>query len=274
MTVTPETSIKEVLQKMQSNFIKHIVITSKNKPVGIVTERDINRFLEDDKISGALEEISVDQVMKKELFTITEGSEEMINQIAESMNIFKVGSVIIVNDDQSISGIITKTDIVKLYGTVYAGKFTVKDHMTSRVFTCRKSDSLRYALNMINQNKVSRLVVTDSNGKAEGMITTNTLLTNSSYFTKEDSKTRNYLLPSDAEGMTVGDLVREELVSIHIDDDLSIAAQKMVKNRINGIPVIDHSARLVGVISSLDIIRAFVKAPLTKKLLEEYSKSY
>ena len=273
VTVTPDISVKEVLQKMQSNFIKHIVVTSDNKPMGIVTERDINRFLENDKTAKALEEISVEQVMKKEPITIAEGKEEMLNQIAESMNIFKVGSVIIVNPDQSLLGIVTKTDIVKLYGIVYTGKFKVKDFMSRRVFTCRMSDSLRYALNMLNQNKISRLVVTDNNGKALGIITTNTFLTNSSYFTS-NSNTRDYLLPSEIEEMTVKDLVREKLVAINADDDLSIAAQKMINNHINGIPVTDNSGRLTGIISSLDIIRAFVKVPLTKKLLEEYSKSY
>ena len=273
ITVKPDTSVKEVLQKMQSNFIKHIVVISNNKPVGIVTERDINRFLENDKTAKALEEISAEQVMKKEPITITEGEEETLNQIAESMDIFKIGSVIIVNEDQSLSGIVTRKDIVKLYGTVYAGKFRVKDHMTHRVFTCRMSDALKYALSMLNHNKVSRLVVTDSGGKALGIITTNTFLTNSSYFTK-DSETCDYLLPSENEERTVGDLVSEELVAINVEDDLAIAAQKMIQNHINGIPVTDNSGMLIGVISSSDIIRAFVKVPLTKKLLEEYSKSY
>ena len=259
---------------MQTNFIKHIIITSENKPVGILTERDINRFLDNNKTAGALEEISTGQVMKKELITIMEDKDDMLNQIAESMNIFKIGSVIVVNPDQSLSGIVTKADIVKLYGTVYAGKFKVQDYMTRKIFTCRRSDSLRFALNMLNHNRISRLVVTDNDGAAVGMITTNTFLTNSSYFTEKDPKTHNYMLPSDAGETTVGDLVSEELVAVHACDDLSVAAQKMTKNHINGIPVIEDSGRLIGIISSLDIIRAFVKVPLTKELLEEYSKYY
>ena len=59
-TVTSETSIKTVLQKMQSNFIKYIVVQINNKPVGIVTERDINKFLENDKTARALGEVSID----------------------------------------------------------------------------------------------------------------------------------------------------------------------------------------------------------------------
>jgi len=273
-TVTPDTSINEVLQKMQFNFIKYIVVEVKNKPVGIVTERDINKFLENDKTARALEEISIEQVMEKNLVTITDGTSDHLNQAAERMNIFKIGSVILVDSNGNLTGIITKTDIAKVYGAVYGTKFKVKDYMSHKVLTCRKSDSLRFALNMINQNDISRLVVTDNNGKPLGVITTNTFLIHSSYFTKDKTRTRKYLLSGDSEKMCVGDLVSKELLAVNLEDDLSIAAQKMIKNYINGIPVIDDNDELVGVVSSLDIVKAFVKVPLTKDLLEKYSKLY
>ncbi len=198
ITVTPDASINDVLQKMQLNFIKRIVVEVENKPVGIVTERDINKFLENDKTARALKEISIKQVMKKNLITITDGPNDHLNQAANRMDTFKIGSVIIVDSDGNLAGIITKTDIAKVYGVVCGGKFQVKDYMTQKVFTCRKSDSLRFALNMINQNDISRLVVTDNNGKPLGVITTNTFLIHSSYFTKNKTSTREYLFPVDS----------------------------------------------------------------------------
>ena len=273
-TVTPEVSIKDVLQKMQSNFIKYIVVQVNNKPVGIVTERDINKFLENDKTARALEEISIEQVMEKNLITITDGTSDHVNQAAKDMKIFKIGSVIIVDSNGNLAGIITKTDITKVYGAVYGAKFKVKDYMSRKVVTCRKSDSLRFALNMINQNDISRLVVTSNNGKPLGVITTNAFLIHSSYFTKDKDGTREYLLPMDSENVCVGDLVSKELLAVNLEDDLSIAAQKMIKNHINGIPVTDHNDQLVGVVSNLDVVRAFVKVPLTEDLLQKYSELY
>jgi len=273
-TVTPEVSIKDVLQKMQSNFIKHIVVQVNNKPVGIVTERDIGKFLENDKTARALEEISIEQVMKKNIITITDGRGDHINQAAKDMIIFKIGSVIIIDSNGNLAGMITKTDITKIYGTVYGAKFKVKDYMSHKVVTCRKSDSLRFALNMINQNGISRLVVTDNDGKALGVMTTNTFLTHSSYFTKDNESTREYLLPTDSENMRVGDLVSKELLAVNLEDDLSIASQKMIKNHINGIPVTDDNDQLVGIVSNLDVVKAFVKVPLTEELLQKYSELY
>ena len=273
ITVTPDASINDVLQKMQLNFIKRIVVEVKNKPVGIVTERDINKFLENDKTARALKEIPIKHVMKKNLITITDGPNDHLNQAATRMDTFKIGSVIIVNSDGNLAGIITKTDITKTYGVVCGGKFQVKDYMTKKVFTCRKSDSLRFALNMINQNDISRLVVTDNNGKPLGVITTNTFLIHSSYFTKGKTMTREYLFPVDADDMCVGDLVSKELLTVNLEDDLSIAAQKMIKNQINGIPVVDDKNELVGVVSNLDVVKAFTKVQSTEHLLE-YSKFY
>jgi CBS domain-containing protein len=73
--------------------------------------------------------------------------------------------------------------------------------------------------------------------------------------------------------MCVGDLVSKELLTINLEDDLSIAAQKMIKNHINGIPVVDDTSKLVGVVSNLDVVKAFVHVAPTEDLLE-YSKFY
>ena len=37
-TVSPESSVFEALRQMQTNFVKHIVVSLNEKPVGIVTE--------------------------------------------------------------------------------------------------------------------------------------------------------------------------------------------------------------------------------------------
>lgn len=274
ITVTPDASIHYVLQKMQLNFVKRIVVEVKKKPVGIVTERDISKFLENDKTARALKEISINQVMKKNLITINDRTNDRLNQAATRMETFKIGSVIILDSNGNLAGIITKTDITKVYGAVYGAKFKVKDFMSHKVFTCRKSDSLEFALNMINQNEVSRLVVTDNNGKPLGVITTNTFLRHSSYFTKCKTRTREYLLSVYSKKTCVGDLLSKELLTVNLEDDLSIAAQKMIKNQINGIPVVDDTSKLVGVVSNLDVVKAFVQAVSTEHLLLEYSKFY
>ncbi|MBA4453255.1 MAG: CBS domain-containing protein, partial [Nitrosopumilaceae archaeon] len=265
--------IFEVLQKMQSHLIKRIVISEDAKPLGIITERDINRFLEDDKTSRAINEISIDHVMEKNIVLITDELEDDFYQCASKMNNLKIGSVIIINKDGKLSGIVTRTDLVKAYASIFGEKYSVKEFMSTKIVTCRKSDSLKYALDLMNQNCVSRLVVTDENGTAVGLISSNTLLTHSDYFTKGNTRSRDYLLPLNKD-LVVNDLVEENLVTVNDDEDLANAASIMIKKKISGIPVLDSNQKLVGLVSKSDVVKAFSDVVPHEKLKMKYKEMY
>ncbi|MDH3278305.1 MAG: CBS domain-containing protein [Nitrosopumilus sp.] len=273
VSIEPNSSVFEALQKMQSKFIKRLVIADGTKPLGIITERDIDRFLEEDKTVRAINEIPVKHVMQKNIVLITDGLEDDFYQCASKMENLKIGSVILVDKNGDLSGIVSRTDLVKTYGNIFGGKYLVKDFMSTKIITCRKSDYLRFALSLMNQNKVSRLVVTDENGLAIGLITTNTLLTHSDYFTKGHTRSREYLLPMDKE-VIVNDLLEGNLVTIREDEDLAKAASLMIKNKISGIPVLDSNQKLLGLVSKTDIVRAFSDVMPHEQLKLKYKEMY
>jgi predicted transcriptional regulator len=258
---------------MQSNAIKRVVVTEDSKPLGIITERDINKFLESDKTVRALYEIPVKHLMEKEVVLITDKLEDDFYQCASRMENLQIGSIIIVDTKGDLSGIVTRTDLVKSYANLFGGKYQVKDFMNTKLFTCRKSDSLKLALDLMNQNKVSRLIVTDDNGLTLGLISTNTMLTHSDYFTKGSTRSRDYLLPL-GEKVTVGDLIQENLVTIKDEEDLAKAASIMIKNKISGIPVLDSNKKLVGLVSKTDIVRAFSDVVPHEQLKVKYEELY
>ena len=270
----PESSIFDVLLKMQTEFVKHIVIAVKNKPVGIVTERDINRFLGEDKTARAVDEIPIKHVMQKNVISIIDGVEDHFDQCAARMQTFKIGSVVLVNDDGELIGIISRTDLTKSYSVVFGGKYLVKDFMSERVVTCRRSDSLKFALKLMNKNEVSRLIVTDEDGFPLGLISTNTLLTHSDYFTRGNTRSRDYLLPVEGKNLTVNDLLNDELLTINEEEDLAMAASKMIKNKISGIPVVDSNQNLLGIVSKTDVVRAFSIVGPHQELRKKYKELY
>lgn len=269
----PNSSILDVLKKMQSNLIKRIVITEDTKPLGIITERDINKFLEEDKTSRAINEIPIDHVMQKNIVLITDELEDDFYQCASKMDNLKIGSVVIVDKNGKLSGIVTRTDLVKAYANVFGKKYLVKDFMSTKMITCRKSDSIKFALSLMNQNNVSRLVVTDENGTAIGLISSNTLLTHSDYFTKGSTRSRDYLLPLNNE-LVVNDLIEENLVTINEDEDLAKAASVMIKKKISGIPVLDSKQNLVGLVSKSDVVKAFSDVVPHEQLKMLYKEMY
>lgn len=274
ITVNPESSIFDALLQMQTNFVKHIVISIKNIPVGIVTERDINKFLEENKTAHAINEIPIKHVMTKNVITISEGIEDYFEQCAARMETFKIGSIVIVNDNGELTGIISRTDLVKSFAVVFGGKYLVKNFMSRNVVTCRRTDSIKFAISIMNKNQVSRLVVTNDDGCPIGLISTNTLLTHSDYFTKGSTRSRDYLIPINAEKLTVNDLLTNELLTINEEEDLVIAANKMIKNKISGIPVVDSDNNLVGIVSKTDVVRALSIIKPHEKLRLKYKELY
>ena len=270
ITVDPEASIHDTLIKMQTNFIKRIVIATKNIPLGIVTERDISNFLEQDKTAKALDEIPIKYVMVKTPIIIPDGIDDHLEQCATRMETFKIGSVILVDDGGALIGIVTKSDITEVFSKIYAGQYRVKDFMTRKLITCRKTDSLKFALNMINKNNVSRLVVTDNKGVPVGILTTNNFLTHSDYFSNGKTRSRDYLLPLKSQNLQVKDLLSDNLLLIEEEEDLAKAGSIMIKNKVSGIPVLDKNKNLVGIIDKSDIVKAFNNVKTDKELSQKY----
>ena len=273
VTVTKNSSVFETLQKMKFNSIKRIVVAEDGKPLGIITERDINKFLKNDKTARAINEIPVMHVMEKNIVLITDDLENDFYQCASKMENLKIGSVILVDEKGNLSGIVSRTDLVKAYANLFGEKYLVKDFMTKKVLTCRKSDSLKLVLQLLDQNKVSRLVVIDNNGSVVGLITTNTLMNNSSYFTSERGISREYLLPSNQDAF-VSDLLDENLITITQDEDLAKAASLLIRYKISGLPVLDSNSKLVGVVSKTDIVRAFSDVAPHEQLQLKYKEMY
>ena len=274
ITIKPELSIFDALLEMQTKFVKHIVVAVKNIPVGIVTERDINRFLGEDKTAHAINEIPIKHVMQKNVISITDGMEDHFVQCAARMETFKIGSVVLVNDNGEIIGIVSRTDLTKSYASVFGGRYSVKQFMNKKIVTCRKNDSLKFVSSLMNKNQVSRVIVTDENGNPIGLISTNTLLIHSDYFTNGKTRSRDYLLPVNKEKMIVEDLLTDELVTVNEEDDLAIAASKMIKNQIGGIPVINSNHNLVGIVSKTDVVRAFSIVGQHEEIKSKYKELY
>jgi len=89
--------------------ISRVVIAKDNKPLGIITEKDIARFLYKEVPNKRLNEITLNEIMNKDLITV----EEQTNlNICERMMLENKVSSIIVVDNRDLKGIFTKSDLV------------------------------------------------------------------------------------------------------------------------------------------------------------------
>ena len=108
LTVDKSTSLQEAAQKMSELNIGCVIVTDKNKPVGIVTERD---FVTRVASEGRPLFTEIIEVMSSPLITIS--PEETIWEASEMMKEKSIHKLPVKGNEQ-IVGIITTTDIVKI----------------------------------------------------------------------------------------------------------------------------------------------------------------
>ena len=250
---------------MLSHGISRVVVVDENgKPVGMVTEKDLTRKLKGNGPkwkSRPIDKISIRRIMSTDPITATPNDE--IHTAIELLIRNNVGSIPIVDDD-GLAGIITKTDLMKVYTDKLKGKWKVSDLMTGDVITVNENHTIAHVIDTMEKNKVGKIVVIRDN-EPVGIITHE----NISFAYVEDPETgvsvekvyfirnlegkskRNVRLVS---MMTAGDIMQNHLVKISGEEDAANAADMMVKNDISGLPVVDGDS-LVGVITKTDLIK-------------------
>ncbi len=241
-----------------------VVVDEEGLPVGMVTEKDLTRKLKGKGPqwkSRPLDKISVKRVMSSN--PITAGPKEDVQRVIELLIKNHIGSIPIV-DEEGIAGIITKTDLMKVYTDKLRGKWTVSDLMTRDVITANENHSIAHVISLMEENNIGKIVVIRDN-EPVGIITHE----NISFAHIEDPETGvnvekiYFIRNSDGKSkknfrvvsmMTAGDIMKNHMIKISEDKDAAIAADLMVENNINGLPVVEGDT-LVGVITKTDLIK-------------------
>ena len=105
--VRPDTSVKEVVATMNKFDIGSVVVVQGDRPVGIITERDILRRLVEPCL--APETLTARQIMTSPVLTISETAN--IEETAKLMARKRVKKLPVINNGKLV-GMITYTDIV------------------------------------------------------------------------------------------------------------------------------------------------------------------
>ena len=107
-TVRPNSTINEVVRKMNKFEIGSIIVADSEKPVGIITERDIlRRVLE---VTVAAEAMKAKEIMSSPILTID--SQATTEEAATLMNSKRIKKIPVLENGKLV-GIVTSTDIVR-----------------------------------------------------------------------------------------------------------------------------------------------------------------
>lgn len=250
---------------LKHGFSRIVVVNQQGNPVGIVTERDITQKLRGNGPTWRrrpIDKIAISRVMNKDLITVSPG--ENVKETVELMLKNDISSLPVVDQD-GLAGIITKTDLMRVYNDKCTGRWKVSDLMTPEVITVNENHAITHVISLMEENKIGRIVVIRDN-EPVGMISSE----NISFAQVDDPETgvnveRIYFVRPVAEGeenrnartismLTAGDIMTQDLQQLQPDNDASQAAELMIEKDISGLPVV-NDGELVGILTKTDIIK-------------------
>jgi CBS domain-containing protein len=274
ITLPPVENLWKAYNTMSRYRIKKIVVTQIEKhPIGIVTVKDIIKFLIADKRDRDLDEIPISEAMTRNL--ITANKNNTITECAKTLTKNNISSLIIVEDDNNnLAGFITATDFVNFFSENCIGSAFVKDYMSQSFFTISIKEKASTVAQIMSEKKVSRLIVIDpdNQNKIAGIIsetdisrtvpafksrTIRSVYENIELLFSSKSKP-DFIEPS---FVRIDDIMTRNITTIEKDADLAEAAKIMIKHGIGGLPVIesrDNMEQPIGVISKSDIVKALI----------------
>ncbi len=267
--VSPVDTVARARNLMLKHKIGRLVIVKDDKPVGIVTKKDISRRLDQAEPQWRrrpIDDIPIKLVMTESLITIFPDASP--KELAELMLDNNIGGLPVVNAKNEVTGIVTKWDLIRYFSELDLD-LKVKDLKIEPAVTVHRHHTISHVNHQLEANSTDRAVVLEDNDMPVGIISNSNLT-----FTEMKNKTGG--LPQKVIKMTRKDtsagrkqnryvkdvpLVAEDimscpLVTVNSDDLATAAARIMVDERINGVPVVGNG--IMGILTGENIVKAII----------------
>ena len=143
----------------------------------------------------------------------------------------------------------------------------VKDVMSRDIVSLPAEATIHEALAMMTKNRVSALPIVDRHNHCAGIFTTTDLLDvtwdvddDVHQIDVVDPTSRRLLVDKLVESLgneTVASYMSEDVSTVNSEATLAIAARYMLQRQVHHLPVVDDEDRLVGIISTTDILAEY-----------------
>ena len=266
ITVNPKTTLTKTREILLENKTKRVVVVDKKNPVGVITEKDIAKKIYE-LGTRPIKSVKAGDFKPRKLFTLTK--EDSVQECAKMMRKHRISLVLILNKDKTLGGIITKTDLAKVFLTRESPAIKISEVMRREVITAAPSDPILHVESLLIKYGISRVII-KRNQRPVGIITFRDFVPAKipqwiaesadpkevqEYKFKKGLEERHqnqlsYLFPFHAT-----DIMASNPITVEADEDVKQAIMLMVKHDISGLPVVKKS-KLVGIITKSDIVNA------------------
>ena len=270
ISIPPTKSIKETAKVMMEHEFRRLPITDpgSGKLLGIVTVMDILDFFGggkkfniiekkyEDNFLAAINE-PVREIMTRDLITLS--TKASIGETIETMMSHQLGAIPLVDADYNLAAIVTERDIaLSLAGM--AGKETVQDYMSAKVFTTTPGTPLEGACKIMVRNGLRRIPVIGGEAdiskaakKLLGILTSTDVIRFLN--AKELFDHLNSNLATDVLKTNISEIMVKEPITIPPTTTIGELCEIFAEKNIGGVPVLKDD-RVVGIITERDVLRA------------------
>lgn len=267
--VTPRQSVLFASMIMQRRNFRHLpVVDEKGRIMGMISAQDIIDSLNfvlskpDLMTKEVIEslEIPVERIMVYNSVCVEPG--DGLAEITKKMTFHNLGGMPVIDEQGVVRGIITLRDLVGLMGTSSDEVgVRVSEIMNPNVITIGQNEYLSTAVRLMSEHRVRRLPVVPG-GKGADAAVPKGILSNKDALGRL-AKVASASLANPKGGppaptrfdTPISDFMTRDVITVSQDDDIRVAASKMMIFGIGGLVVDDSPTGRVALVTERDLIR-------------------
>jgi len=251
VTVAPSDSLLKARDVMTQNHASQLVVADqRGRPIGLISKRDIAKFLLEDTTSRDLDDIPVSEASSKSIFKIKPDL-----RVINAARLFDTDNLAyaVVTNEKPLLGIVTETDLCHYFSQKSPGRFKVNDFMQSDFIFAKSTYPVVHVAHAIVYRQPSVPVIDE---ELVGILTLSDILSIKERFPQAlDGRLRSQGTES-AALITTKDVMTRNPITTHENADLAQAAQVIVTKGVGSLPVTDNSSKVVGLLAKHDIVKA------------------
>jgi CBS domain-containing protein len=251
VTITPTDTLLKARDLMTRNRVSQLVVVDeRNRPFGIISKRDIARFLLEDTTTRQLDDM-----------VVSEASSESIRTLRSDLPVFNAARLFdtenlaytIISNEKPVAGIMTETDLCHFFAQKYPNQFKVNDFMNRDFVFAKSTYPIVHVAHDIVYRQPTVPVIDD---ELVGIVTLSDLLSIREKVPGHRRISFGSKADSDAALITTKDLMTRNPVTTHEETDLAQAAQIIINKGIASLPVVSNDSGVIGLLTKHDIVRA------------------
>jgi CBS domain-containing protein len=271
ITVAPTHSIDKAISLMEEHEIHHVVVAEEERPVGIISDRDIlistgwmlgveRRAQNGDSTGLVVGPTRVEQIMSRPVLGLSESDSP--RDAALLMDQRKISAAPVLREGRLL-GIVTETDLVRWLDKSAAEGLLdgeVRDLMHAYVLTVRPGDPLSNVIHLFRRYHVRHVPVAVQKTLL-GIISDRDVRRALGWSSIRDMQAEVESRLTGAEPATARAIMHRSVETIPSFAPLREALRRMLELRIHSLPVVDAD-ELVGILTRTDFVQAVAREEL------------